>query len=98
VLQFWINGHMMGEEFDIAPEEPRRIRVRALGTERIDRLVIIKDNEPFHLARLDSDTVDVSVVDDALLERNSFYYVRLIQVDGELAWASPIWVSPRTGA
>jgi hypothetical protein len=23
-----------------------------------------------------------------------FYYVRAIQTDGEVAWASPIWVDP----
>ncbi|GAA5115445.1 hypothetical protein GCM10023339_22610 [Alloalcanivorax gelatiniphagus] len=25
----------------------------------------------------------------------SFYYVRVFQVDGEMAWSSPIWVDPR---
>lgn len=94
VLQFWINGHMMGEEFQAAPDEARKIRVRALGTETIERVVIIKDNQDFHVTRFDSDTVDFSVVDDALLARSSFYYVRLVQADGELAWASPIWVTP----
>jgi hypothetical protein len=30
--------------------------------------------------------------DDALLRPDSWYYVRVIQVDGEMAWSSPIWV------
>ena len=25
----------------------------------------------------------------------TFYYARAFQVDGELAWSSPIWVGPR---
>ena len=24
----------------------------------------------------------------------AFYYARVIQVDGEMAWSSPIWVDP----
>ena len=24
----------------------------------------------------------------------AFYYARAIQVDGEMAWSSPIWVTP----
>ena len=30
----------------------------------------------------------------ALLRAGSWYYVRIIQVDGEAAWSSPIWVDP----
>jgi hypothetical protein len=28
------------------------------------------------------------------LSTPAFYYARIIQVDGEMAWSSPIWVDP----
>jgi hypothetical protein len=36
--------------------------------------------------------VDVEVRDDAAAP--AFYYARVFQVDGEMAWSSPIWVRP----
>jgi len=31
-------------------------------------------------------------VDNTLTKGESYYYVRVQQADGELAWSSPIWV------
>jgi hypothetical protein len=35
--------------------------------------------------------LDVPLVDDSTA--SAFYYARGFQVDGEMAWSSPIWVS-----
>jgi len=47
------------------------------------------------LTGLGSRAVDVEVTDAA--EGPAFYYVRSYLLDGEMAWSSPIWVSPPTG-
>jgi hypothetical protein len=39
-------------------------------------------------------TLDVAVTDDEPLTGPAFYYARVFQVDGEVAWSSPIWVDP----
>ncbi len=36
--------------------------------------------------------LDVSFPDDEILTGTCFYYARAFQVDGELAWSSPLWV------
>jgi hypothetical protein len=36
--------------------------------------------------------LDVSFHDDEVLTGSCFYYARAFQVDGELAWSSPLWV------
>ena len=41
--------------------------------------------------------LDVSFRDDDR-PRAAFYYARAFQVDGELAWSSPIWVGPPSAA
>ena len=37
--------------------------------------------------------LDVAVDDDGSAG-DAFYYARVFQVDGEMAWSSPIWVRP----
>jgi hypothetical protein len=44
------------------------------------------------LTGLGSRAVDVEFTDPE--EGPAFYYVRSYLVDGEMAWSSPIWVSP----
>ena len=44
------------------------------------------------LTSLGSTSVDVEWTDDS--RQAAFYYVRVYLVDGEMAWSSPIWVSP----
>ena len=38
--------------------------------------------------------LDATFTDDAPLAGASYFYARLILVDGEMAWSSPIWVTP----
>ena len=46
------------------------------------------------LVGLGARTLDVSFRDDEPLDDTAFYYARVFQVDGEMAWSSPIWVRP----
>jgi Protein of unknown function (DUF3604) len=47
------------------------------------------------LSSLGAATLDLTWSDDG--HDAAFYYVRAFQVDGEMAWSSPIWVTPTTG-
>jgi hypothetical protein len=44
------------------------------------------------LSSLGRSRLDLSWIDETT--DPAFYYVRVFQVDGEMAWSSPIWVSP----
>jgi Protein of unknown function (DUF3604) len=49
------------------------------------------------LSSLEVASVDVTWVDDSWEAdgaATAFYYVRVFQIDGEMAWSSPIWVQP----
>ena len=39
--------------------------------------------------------VDMTWMDSAPKEGTSYYYVRVEQADGQLAWASPMWITYR---
>jgi hypothetical protein len=43
------------------------------------------------LCTLGTDRLDLTWTDDS--PESAFYYVRVFQIDGEMAWSSPIWVT-----
>ncbi len=45
------------------------------------------------LSSLGKDSVDFTWSDEHNTDE-AFYYVRVFQIDGEMAWSSPIWVTP----
>jgi hypothetical protein len=83
--------HLMGDEF--TSREPIRLKVMAHGTSPIAKVDVIKDflyvysTEP-RTARVEFEWQDEEKRGLGL----SWYYVRVIQEDGEIAWGSPIWV------
>jgi hypothetical protein len=84
---------IMGDE--VQTDRPR-LDVVALGTGPIDKVEVLRNGEVVHTARPEKepDVVKFGWEDSAPFKgpKTSYYYVRVIQKDGQLAWASPIWV------
>ena len=84
----------------------RLVPARVLNRARSDVELIYAGKEPGRPGRLalqpavgallglGTRTLDVSIRDDEPLRDTAFYYARAFQVDGELAWSSPLWVWP----
>ncbi|UCG16530.1 MAG: DUF3604 domain-containing protein [Phycisphaerales bacterium] len=53
-----------------------------------DRLIIAKGNPLERHATL-------HLEDFSILHRWNYYYLRVLQADGEMAWSSPVWISRR---
>jgi len=92
VLDVRSGDHLMGDEFDA--DGPVRLQVKAHGTRPIKRVDIIKDFVYAYSTEPNSSRVAFTWTDE---ERDrapglSWYYVRIEQEDGELAWGSPMWV------
>jgi hypothetical protein len=97
VLDVRAGEHLMGDEF--TSSEPVRLRVRAIGTGPIRRVVVIKNNGYVYETaprdrEVDFTWQDVNTPAQPRQAPSSlhYYYVRLEQEDGQLAWSSPIWV------
>lgn len=91
LLWFELNGSMMGREIQ-GDGSPRRILVEALGTARVSRVEVIRNNRVVHSVRGTSEHTALEWEDTASLAGDVYYYVRVTQVDGAMAWSSPIWV------
>ncbi len=96
VLDVRSGEHLMGDEFDA--DGPVRLRVLAHGTRPIARVDIIKDFVYVYSTQPNQARVEFQWTDAEPIKASpdpSWYYVRVIQDDGEIAWGSPFWVHNR---
>lgn len=100
ILRFTINGAFMGESLLLPRADAiKHIVCDVAGSAELARVEVIKNGEPF----FQFVTTDVGVHNRTLDYREEFpdttpsqagdyYYLRIQQCDGALAWSSPIWI------
>ncbi len=81
---------LMGDALESAA--PPRMRVKVIGTGVIDRIDVIKDGKFVFENHPRRETGEFTWVDNAPGKGRSWYYVRVMQTDRQMAWSSPIWV------
>ena len=92
MVDFTLGEHLMGEEVAIAGTPEFQVNVE--GTAALARIDIIKDGTFVYTSNPNTKTAKFTYRDqmfDGAAE--SYYYVRVIQADKMMAWASPIWVT-----
>ncbi len=85
--------YLMGDAFD-AVSSPT-LRLHAEGTNPIAGVVLIRDNQVVYSQTPKKRVVDFSFVETEPGKGSHFYYARIQQSDGQVAWSSPIWVTYR---
>ena len=85
--------HIMGDAFDA--DSGATLRVHAQGTAPVADVVLIRDNRVVYTRKPDASRVDFSFLETDPEPGTHFYYVRLQQADGHVAWSSPIWITYR---
>jgi hypothetical protein len=70
-----------------------RLSVKAIGTRPIRQIDIIRNNQFIHNLQPLAKEVSFTFIDSQPRPGESYYYVRVIQVDEQMAWSSPIWVT-----
>lgn len=106
IVGFYIAGHPMGSELSTGVKPGlgvnRHISGYVAGTDELKLIEVIRNGEVLHTITPSSyhcdytyddmeplDTVTLSVKGH---EPFAFYYLRVTQNDGHVAWSSPIWV------
>lgn len=89
VLDFRYGEAYMGEEVK-RNGAPFYLEVR--GTSSLDKVEIVKDGEVVFSESPQSDSVAVQWCEPNGSSAASYYYLRVLQADGERAWSSPIWL------
>ena len=80
---------------DIVPNKPASVelRVRILGTAPVRQVDVIRGQDFVYTLQNQTDEVDFTFVDQEPRSGETYYYVRVQQADGQMAWSSPIWVN-----
>ena len=87
-------GHFMGEEF-VSDGRPT-IEVSLKGTADFAKVAVIKNGRYAYTTDPASSEVKLSWTDNTASPGDSaYYYVRGEQVDGEIVWVSPMWITVR---
>jgi hypothetical protein len=85
-------SYLMGDE--IRAGAAPRFSVRVTGTGAIQQIDLIKTGKFIYAARPGSSQASFEFTDRNFLPEKAWYYVRVLQQDGQLAWSSPIWIEP----
>jgi len=82
--------HLQGDELSASalPE----LWAKIVGTAPLSKVVIVRDNEYIYSNAPDTETFDLRYKENSLTPGQHYYYVRVEQKDGNVAWSSPIWV------
>jgi hypothetical protein len=97
VLDTRMGDHFMGEEFSL--DQPTPISIYARGTAPIRQVDIFSDHKLIHSEGGVKNPINKNEVRLTWTPplpgsgKTSYYYVRVIQGDDEIAWSSPFWVT-----
>lgn len=94
-LRFTVNGAWMGEETAAAAE--RDVHVQVEGTAPLSRVDLVRNNEDWQTVRPEAVVYEGHWLDRPETGTPDYYYVRVTQSDGHMAWSSPVWVGSSTG-
>ena len=90
-LDVRVNGHLMGEKVEQPAGAMVTVEVTADCPGDIDRIEVCRNNEFVHCVNGSGRTAQFGFADAHPVAGFSFYYVRVMQKDGEIAWSSPVW-------
>jgi len=83
-------SYIMGDI--IKSNEAPKLKIRAIGTDKIKQLVIVKNQTFVYTGRPNTKEVYIEFQDRDFEPGANYYYVRVLQNDEQMAWSSPIWV------
>lgn len=107
VLGFFIAGASMGSELNTKAKPGlafnRHLTGFVAGTSSVKEITFIRNGKPFHTIHPKQPHYDFAVDDTEQLSKIAlpggdskpsfaYYYIRVLQEDGHLAWSSPIWI------
>jgi hypothetical protein len=94
LLEFEVNGHFMGEGFTVekSKDSSRSLKIGAYGTACIEKIEIIRNMKILESRPGNGSDMEFEFVDPAGERETDYYFIHVVQRDGEQAWSSPVWV------
>ena len=93
IVDYSVDERQMGS--DVPGEgrgERHEIRFDLHGTEMIRRVEVVRDGKVAWSAEYAAQEVEDGWINDSPEAKEaSYYYLKVVQIDGNVAWASPVW-------
>lgn len=86
--------YLMGDA--VLTRDLPELLVKIIGTAPIRKADVIRDNQYIYSRQGSGTKIEFRYREETLTKGKHYYYVRMEQVDGHVAWASPIWVEYRS--
>ncbi len=92
-VEFSCSGHLLGTTFRL--DLPPVLKVAVHGTAPLKRITVIRNEADYKTFTPAEGAKDftASYTDPAPLVGENRYYIRVEQVDGNMAWTTPVWVT-----
>jgi hypothetical protein len=90
IVNFRSGEHIMGDEFKTSAAP--KLEMEVIGTGKIAKIDILRDSEVVHTLQPQGDRYSGTWTDPKPLTGTHYYYIRVLQADDEIAWASPMWI------
>ena len=88
-----MGSHFMGDEFHLGEPLPMTVKVR--GTTGIGKVSVFRGEQVVYVHEPGSQEAEFEFLDRDMNQGagTQYYYVRVEQTDGNVAWGSPMWVN-----
>ncbi len=89
-VEFSCNDSLMGTEIESSANP--MIKFSVDGTAAIKRITLVRNEKDFQMWEPGAKSFAHTFVDESPKPGEDRYYLRVEQVDGNMAWSSPVWV------
>lgn len=90
-LQTGGKEYIQGDSVKTSAGKPKLL-VKIVGTAPIRQIDIVRDRKFIHTVQNQGSEIDLSFIDNDAPSGETYYYVRVVQANEQMAWSSPIWV------
>jgi len=92
-LSLRVDDALMGSTISAGPEPPR-VAASVVGTAELLEVALFRGSQIVHRAATTGQTAVLSWHDVQPATPGTYYQLRVRQVDGEVAWSTPVWFDP----
>ena len=89
-IEFTCNGHLLGTESEV--EGRPSLAWKIDGTAELAQVTLVRNEENYQQWKPWAKTFEQSFEDESPVTGENRYYLRVEQVDGNMAWSSPVWI------
>jgi hypothetical protein len=89
-VEFSCNDHLLGTEIALSGKPVIKFSVN--GSAEITRVTLVRNEQNYQQWEVEGKNFAQTFTDETPISGENRYYLRVEQVDGNMAWSSPVWV------